>query len=313
MKAPCIFLIAFSNLTLAADTVPDLSLEPSTPLRAEAIPEVEPTTPTPAPTPTTPAPAVANPYLKKRNTWTPEGSRLTFGSPTGELLIRGYSKDNAAACAPLVDPVCQRCWKEKLHPWLWQDQVDQTITNNTNAELMWVVNGPAQALNEELEKEGAGYASFFWTGIDLNQPKKLIISLEPNGVGMVRLYQSGQIVAQCRCVSGNREGDEAVKAQPDPKDYKVWVKATVPDKDGVKAIMSKEFKRPMKWAIGIDQTRGIYLHAGDLSQNSHGCIRVSYAAAPRLFDNVPIGTQVEVKWVKEGESAEMPPKTSVEI
>jgi hypothetical protein len=190
---------------------------------------------------------------------------------------------------------------------------DTNNTNNTNAELVWVVNGPAQALNKELEKEGAGNASFFWTGIDLSQPKKVVLSLEPDGVGMVRLYQRGQIVAQFRCVSGNREGGEVVKAQPDPKTYKVAVKATIPDKDGVKTIMSKEFKRPMKWAIGIDQTRGIYLHAGDLSKNSHGCIRVSYAAAPRLFDNIPLGTQVEVKWVGEGESAEIPPKTAVEI
>lgn len=312
MKIPVLFNIFFFvfNITFAQEPIP--LPQPPSQVGGDAVPgfeQLEPEAPQAVPVePTAPPNPAADPHLKKRNTWTPEGSKVTFGNPNGELVLRGYNKDEATSFAEILNPVCADCWKKQLHPWMWKDEVDSVLGDDLSAELIWLVSGSYKDLQSELEKDGGQHASFIWLGLDPAAKKRIVITLEPDGIGMIRIYQGEEmLVAQGRCSSGDRtkENDNGLIPQPNPGVYSMKSKATKLDEDGIKSVWSRAAQCWMKWALCLDPVRAIYVHAGSLLDPSAGCIHVSFGFAAQLFNRVPIGSSFEVIWVEAGQGGNL--------
>ncbi len=239
-------------------------------------------------------------HVRKVNFWTPEGSKVAFGDKDGDLVLRGYNKADPAPFAAVLNPVCSKCLKERVHPWLWQPEADEAIREMEkdvplNAELLWWVTGSIEDLQDELDKPGGDNASWLWRGIEGSEdPLAGVIQLYPNGVGRMILYQKGLKVGQVRCVSGPNR-----KMQIDRGTWKIPYRAPKALPSGEKYIESVEHGKNMLWAVCLDEKRAIYWHSGNIGENSHGCMRLSPVVAPILFGLVPDGTPITVEWITD--------------
>lgn len=188
----------------------------------------------------------------------------------------GWSGKNSGNYSKLaVVAILQENWG-KVSPLNIQSKVDQV----TSAEFLWKITPD---LVEQAMKSGS---TFIVGGTKIDS---LVVIIEASGKGKTTLISQGKTVGLTRCQSaGSREGKNS---QPTWGDYKVL------DKEEVH--VSKEFKgAKMSKALLLDASRGIWIHCGDLSSTSGGCIRVSEPVGRELFKLVSIGTSVKVVWEK---------------
>lgn len=215
--------------------------------------------------------------LKGQTTWVPEGSSVTYGTPGKGIWHIGANEDEPQATADrLAEPLAELFFK-KVHPFLWNKTISE--------EVMWHISATQDGLNKELKLVNEqSPPSWIWENAP-DKPFKIFISLPKSGFGRIRIFQGHQIIASFRCVSSDKIG--GLYSQPRVKSYSILQKESVHP--------SKEFHGlPMKWAMCIDDNRGIYLHSRNISENSHGCIGISVPAVKWLYSKAKVGTIVVV-------------------
>jgi hypothetical protein len=206
-------------------------------------------------------------------------SRPPYTGPTQISTFNGHEAEwgwsGKDYFKPAVVKILQESWG-KVSPLDLQTKVDQV----TAAEFLWKITPD---LVDQAVKSGSSFI------VGDSKPNSLVINLEPSGKGKITLISEGWVVGYIRCQSAaTREGKNS---QPAWGDYKVL------DKEEIH--VSKEFKgAKMPKALLLDASVGIYIHCGDLSSISGGCIRVSAPVGRELYKLISIGTPVKVVWEK---------------
>jgi hypothetical protein len=187
-----------------------------------------------------------------------------------------YSKD-------AVISILQENWG-KVSPLDLQMKVDKV----TFAEFLWKITPD---LVDQAVKSGS---TFIVGGTKVDS---LVITLDTAGKGKITLISEGWVVGYTRCQSAaKREGENS---QLDQGEYKVLDKKEVhfSTEIGQGTPGTEDFKgAKMPKALLLDASRGIWVHCGDLSSPSGGCIRVSKPVERELFKLISIGTPVKMFW-----------------
>ncbi len=191
---------------------------------------------------------------------------------------KDYSKE-------AVVKVLQENWG-KVSPFDLQLKVDQV----TSAEFLWKVT------LDLVDKAIASGSTFIVGGTKV---ESLVITMEASGKGKITLISQGWIVGYTRCQSADkREGENS---QIIEGDYKILDKKEVrvsteigQGTPGTKGFVGARMPK----ALLLDASRGIWIHCGDLSSTSGGCIRVSEPVGRELYKLTSIGTPVKVVWEK---------------
>ena len=192
----------------------------------------------------------------------------TFGSDEAEWGWSGRDKGKYSKEA--VVSILQKSWG-KVDKLDLQEMVDK----ETFAEFLWKVD------KNLVTKAMSTKSSFFVVGAAIDTLK---ISFDNNGKGEIICFGKGKIMGRVRCQTSEREGEHR---QIGAGDY------TISDKESLH--VSREIKGArMPKALLVSKDRGIYIHCGDLSFASRGCIRVSEPAGVQLFRLVSVGTKVTI-------------------
>lgn len=196
------------------------------------------------------------------------GQITTF---SGQDAQWGWSgKDKGKYSKEAVVSILQKNWG-KVDKLDLQDMVDK----ETFAEFLWEID------KSLVKKAMATKSSFFVAGAEIDT---LNITFDSDGKGEITCYNKGEITGRIRCQT-SRRGDKY--DQLEAGEY------TISDKEFVH--ISTEFKGVrMPKAMLVSKRRGIYIHCGDLSFASAGCIRVSEPVGEQLFKIVPKGTKVTI-------------------
>lgn len=153
-----------------------------------------------------------------------------------------------------------------------QDKVDK---EGVLAELLWKTTA------DKAEKTNSSFMSG-------EKPDRLEIVLEKDGSGKIFLYKDQILIGRVRCKTNSKT--EGEYRQPGAGEYKVF------DKKKVRVSTDPKFEgAKLPNALLIDHSRGIWIHQGDITGQSGGCVRVSEPVARQLYRLVDIGTTVVVK------------------
>lgn len=174
-----------------------------------------------------------------------------------------------------VIKILQENWG-KVSPLDLQKKVDVV----TSAEFLWKIT-------PDLVDQALSSSSTFVVGGA--KVEGMVITLEASGRGEITLISQGNTVGRTRCQSAaTRKGKNSQIVEGG---HKVLGKEEI--------HTSKEFRgAKMPKALLLDASTGIYIHCGDLSSISGGCIRVSEPAGRELFRLISVGTLVKVVWKK---------------
>jgi L,D-transpeptidase catalytic domain len=177
---------------------------------------------------------------------------------------KDYQKD-------LVIGVLEQNWG-KISAFDLQSKVDKV----THAEFLWKVTF------DQVREAHNTNSTYIVGGTSVTD---LEIVFEASGRGIILLYSSKNLVGRVRCQSAAKR--EGKNSQLEEGDYTVRLKKRL--------HISQEFKgAEMPNALLIDSGRGIYIHNGDLSSTSGGCVRVSEPVGRELFRLVNQGVSVKV-------------------
>jgi hypothetical protein len=193
---------------------------------------------------------------------------------SGDEVEWGWSgKEKGLYSKEAVVGILQENWG-KVSPFDLQAKVDQV----TFAEFLWKITPD---LVDQAVKSGSSFI------VGNTKVDSLVINLEPSGKGEIIIISQGVLVGRVRCQSAaTREGKNSQITAGDHKLLR---------KEGIH--ISKEFRgAKMPKALLLDASRGIWIHCGDLSSTSGGCIRVSEPVGRELYKLTSIGTNVKVVW-----------------
>ncbi len=221
------------------------------------------------------------------DTWRPEGSDVTYGTPGKGLWHIGVNVDSPESARKKQMNQLNDLYARKVHPFQWGQHFDD--------EVVWHISGTQEALNKELKLVNESEPpAWIWESAP-NSPITIRIGLAPNGHGRANVFQGTQIIASFACVSSNKVS----KGQkPDHNSQPLVGSYPVEYKRDVHYSKAKEsYGAPMKWAICFDEARGIFIHSRKLAP-SHGCIGISVPAAKWLYEKVEKGTLVSIGLAK---------------
>ncbi len=207
---------------------------------------------------------------------------LLFGNEEGfvKVNLNLAPEKNQAAKAQVLDYIQKN---RTTHPFLW---------SMPNVEFFWVVGGDLNKIHQTIAQKKTA-PSWIWAGIDPKTPLELKVSLLSDGRGTVGVYQGENLVGRCFCRSSGRS------KQPSAGNTNLSGKQTE-SVEGEKGRVSRKHDSWMPWAIGIGPaTGGYYLHGGDTSTQSDGCIRIGRGTAQILYRILKGKEKVEIVHLKE--------------
>jgi hypothetical protein len=215
----------------------------------------------------------------KNGYWIPPGSHVSYGvTPTTIWRVGTASAKLEEGNKERDRPLNWGLFGQQAHPFTWQQKLDGRPGAVWADEYMWFIHGSSDALNAEINKfDPKGDSSFLWA--DAPQlPVTFYMDIRSSGQGRLKVFQGPQIIASMRVITSSNASIRLASGS-----YVIDFKD--PDRD------STEFKgAKMGKVLHIvnkgPKDRGIFLHAGSLGSNSHGCYRISPAAIDWLYAKV---------------------------
>lgn len=213
---------------------------------------------------------------------------LTYG--TEKSLVKGaWNGDEARGQLPTQEWL-QSKMESKEHPLKWHSDLHPQL------DLIWVINGPIDQVNKEVlaQQPTDRPATWFWSGASSSGLQTdVTIDLDAGGVGLLSLWQKGVKVGSCRC----RSSEDTAKR---PIGRHVVSEKNFGTHDGRPARLSqaatKKIGRPiyMYYTACIHETRGFFLHGGNQSSPTGGCIRIPFYADAEVWKLLQKGSQVNI-------------------
>lgn len=175
-----------------------------------------------------------------------------------------------------------------VHPVSWEDEILKVLPDRVDLELMCIIGGDLKAINKDVKDLGG--TTWLYKNIDWNTVR-LEVKLLYDGSGLVTLYDKQGCVGMFRCHSSAIQDVRKENCQP-------LGEYTFEGKPGLRNHVNHEGVL-MENARRFDPDRGLFIHLGQITAPSHGCLRVSEWWSNTIFDMVPKGAKIKVSWLQK--------------